>query len=50
MIMYNIRSKVKLQWMKLEEQEIFDTCLNNLGLYEKQDLEGKLKIFPIKNK
>ncbi len=38
------------QWMQQEERELLDSCLNNLGLYEKQGLDGQGFLHPIKKK
>lgn len=36
--------------MQQEERELLDSCLNNLGLYEKQGLDGQGFLHPIKKK
>ena len=36
--------------MKYEDRELFESCLNHLGLYEKKGLDNHSMLYPIKKK
>ena len=36
--------------MKYEDRELFESCLNHLGLYEKKGLDNQSMLYPIKKK
>ncbi len=42
--------KTILKWMRQEDDEFFNKCLDNLGLCEKKGLDGQIMLYPIKAK
>lgn len=38
------------QWIRQEDDDFFNKCLENLGLCEKKGLDGQIMLYPVKAK